>query len=73
MDNPVTSAERTPRWWMWRTLTLILWSVGLAALTASTGDDRFTAKLVLIFFGLLLLIHAVMFITVRVLDRIGRS
>ena len=69
----MTDAERTPRWWLARGVWLVLWSVGLAATAAYTGDEPFTAKLVLTFVALLLIIYAVMFVTMRVLNRIGRS
>ena len=65
--------EWTVRWWLARVAWLVLWSVGLAAVAAYTGDEPFTAKLVLTFVGLFAIIYAVMFVTVRVLNRIGRS
>jgi len=69
----VPGVEWSPRWWLARGAWLVLWSVGLAAIAAYTGDEPFTAKLVLTFVGLMVIIYAVMFVTVRVLNRIGRS
>ena len=62
-------AERSPQWWLMRTLTLILWSVACAAIVAATGEERFTVGLVLIFAGIILAIHAVLFVWGRLRGR----
>jgi uncharacterized membrane protein len=72
MDLPVPGAERSPQWWLWRGVTLVLWSVALAAIAAYTGEERFTVTLVLIFAAILVAIHAVLFAWGRVRARMGR-
>jgi uncharacterized membrane protein len=65
----VPGAERSPQWWLLRGVTLVLWSVAAAGLAAYTGEERFTARLVLIFAGIILLIHVVIFVAGQVRDR----
>jgi uncharacterized membrane protein len=72
MDIPVADTEGFPRW-LWRGVTLVLWSVALAAIAAYTGEERFTATLVLTFAAILVLIHTVLFVIGRVRERTGRS
>ena len=64
--------ERTPQWWLMRTVTLVLWSVACAAIVAYTGDERFSAGLVLIFAAIILAIHVVLFAWSLARDRMGR-
>jgi hypothetical protein len=64
--------DRPASFWLWRGATLILWAVGCAAVVSYTGDEPFTAKLVLIFAAIILAIHVVLFAGGRVLDRLHR-
>jgi len=64
--------ERPPSFWLWRAGTLILWSLGCAAIASYTGDEPFTAKLVLTFAAIILAIHVMLFIGGRVLDSLHR-
>lgn len=64
--------ERPASFWLWRGGTLILWSLGCAAVVSYMGDERFTAKLVLTFAAIILAIHVVLFAGGRVLDRLHR-
>ena len=63
--------ERFPQW-LGRGVSWVLWSVDLAAIAAYTGDERFTATLVLTFAAILALLYALVFVGGRVLDRIRR-
>ena len=64
--------DRPLSFWLWRSATLILWSLGCAAVVSYTGDEPFTAKLVLTFAAIILAIHVVLYAGGRVLDRIHR-
>jgi hypothetical protein len=65
-------SERPASFWLWRGGTLILWSLGCAAIVSYTGDEPFTAKLVLTFAAIILAIHVVLFAGGRVLERLHR-
>jgi hypothetical protein len=65
-------SERSQRW-LWRGVTLVAWSLALAAIAAYTGDERFTATLVLTFAGIIALLQAAVFVMGRVWERIRRS
>jgi hypothetical protein len=55
-----------------RAVSFVVCSLVLAA-AASASGERFTVRLVLTFAAIMAIIYAVTFVTVRVLDRIGRS
>ena len=71
--HPMPGVEWSLRRWLLHGVTVVLWSVALAATAAYAWGEPFTATLVLTFVALFVIIHAVIFVTVRVLDRIGRS
>jgi hypothetical protein len=61
------------RQWLWRGVTVVAWSLAIAAIAAFTGDERFTATLVLTFAAIIALLHALVFVSGRVWARIRRS